>query len=141
MVFVTSPKEVKTEKRSLITLVTSLPSLVIELVKSEIEQLKAELLRKLKHAGIGVGFLVVAAVFAFFAAGVLTAAAILGLAVVLPAWLAALIVAALLLVIVTVFVLLGLAQLKKSGAEPTETIESLRRDVQVIRGTTKRSTS
>lgn len=134
-------KEIKTEKRSLIALVTSLPTLLIELVKSEFEQLKAELLRKLKHAGIGVGFLVVAATFAFFAAGVLTAAAILGLAVVFPAWLAALIVAGVLLVIVAIFVMMGLAQLKKSGAEPTETIESVRRDVRVIKGTTKRSTS
>ncbi len=137
----TAQKEIKTEKRSLIALVTSLPSLVTELVKSEFEQLKAELLRKLKHAGIGVGFLVVAAVFAFFAAGVLTAAAILGLAVVLPAWLAALIVAVALLVIVAVFVLMGIAQLKKTGPEPTETIESVRSDVRVIKGTTKRSTS
>ena len=134
-------KETRAEKRSLIALVTSLPTLLIELVKSEFDQLKTEMLRKLKHAGIGVGFLVVAAVFAFFAAGVLTAAAILGLAVVLPGWLAALIVAAVLLVIVTVFVLMGLSQLKKTGAEPTETIDSVRRDVQVITGTTKRSTS
>lgn len=137
----TSPKGFKAEKRSLITLITSLPSLVVELVKSEVEQLKAELLRKLKHAGIGVGFLTAAAVFAFFAAGVLTAAAILGLAVVLPAWLAALIVAALLLIIVAVFAILGVNQLKKSGTAPTETIESVRRDVRAIKGTTKRRIS
>lgn len=134
-------EEAKKQKRSLIGLVTSLPGLLIGLVKSEIEQLKAELLRKLKHAGIGIGFLVVAAVFAFFMAGVLTAAAILGLAVVFPGWLAALIVAGGFLVIVVVFVLLGLRQLKKSGPEPTETIDSVRRDVRVIKGTTKRSTS
>lgn len=137
----TEKKETKAQKRSLISLVTSLPGLLIELVKSEIDQLKSELLRKLKHAGIGVGFLAVAAVFAFFMAGVLTAAAILGLAVVFPAWLAALIVAAALLVIVAVFVILGLNQLKKSDPEPTQTIDSVRRDVRVIKGTTKRSTS
>lgn len=137
----TEQKETKKQKRSLISLVTSLPSLLIELVKSEFEQLKTEMLRKLKHAGIGIGFLVAAVVFAVFAAGVLTTAAILGLAVVFPAWLAALIVAAVLLVIVTILVLLGVNQLKKTGPEPTETIESVRRDVRVIRGTTKRSTS
>lgn len=136
----TEGKNAGAERRSLFSLITGLPGLLVELVKSEIEQLKAELLRKLKHAGIGVGFLAVAAVFAFFMAGVLTAAAILGLAVVVPAWLAALIVAAVLLLIVVVFVLLGISQLKKSGPEPTETIESVRRDVRVIKGTTKRST-
>lgn len=134
-------EEAQQQKRSLIGLVTSLPGLLVELVKSELEQLKAELLRKLKHAGIGVGFLVAAAVFAFFMAGVLTAAAILGLAVVFPGWLAALIVAGGLLLIVAVFVFLGIGQLKKSGPEPTETIDSVRRDVRVIKGTTKRSTS
>ncbi len=130
----------RTGKRSLFALIGSLPSLVSELVKSELDQLKQELLRKLKHAGIGVGFLAAAAVFAFFAAGVLTAAAILGLAVVLPGWLSALIVAALLLVIVGVFIALGVHELKKGNPEPTETISSVKRDIRVIKGTTKRGT-
>jgi len=134
-------KKTRRERRSLVNLITGLPGMLIELVKSEIEQLKAEMLRKLKHAGIGVGFLVVAAVFAFFMAGVLTAAAILGLAVVFPGWLAALIVAGALLIIVAIFILLGINQLKKSGPEPTETIDSVRHDLRVIKGTAKRSTS
>lgn len=128
------------KKRSLFALVGSLPGLVVDLVKSELDQLKRELLRKLKHAGIGVGLLLAAAVFAFFAAGVLTTAAILGLAVVFPGWLAALIVAALLLVIVGVFVALGVRELKKGNLEPTETISSVRRDIRVIKGTAKRGT-
>lgn len=131
----------RARKRSLISLITSLPGLLAELVKSEIEQLKNELLRKLKHAGIGIGFLVVAAVIAFFAVGVLTAAAILGLAVVLPGWLSALIVAGVLLVLVVVFVLVGIHQMKKGNLEPTETLSSVRRDVKVIKGTGKRGTS
>lgn len=126
------------QKKSLFALITSLPSLLIELVKSELDQLKREMVRKLKHAGIGIGFLAAAAVFAFFAAGVLTATAILGLAVVLPAWLASLIVAVLLLVIVGVFVMLGLRELKKGNPEPTETMASVRRDVRVIKGTESR---
>ena len=130
----------RAKKRSLINLIASLPGLLVELVKSELDQLKQELLRKLKHAGIGVGFLATAGVFAFFAVGVLTAAAILGLAVVVPGWLAALIVAALLLVFVAVFVLMGINQLKKGNPEPTETISSVRRDVRVIKGTVKRGT-
>lgn len=131
----------RTEKRSLFGLILSLPTLVIELVKSELEQLKNELLRKLKHAGIGIGFLTVAAVFALFAAGALTTAAILGLAVVLPAWLSALIVAGVLVIVVIIFVLLGINQLKKTNPEPTETISSVKRDVRVIKGTTKRGNS
>lgn len=134
------PTRRRDSKRSLFALIGSLPSLVGELVRSELDQLKRELLCKLKHAGIGVGFLAAAAVFAFFAAGVLTTAAILGLAVVLPGWLAALIVAALLLVIVGVLVALGVRELRKGNPEPTETISSVKRDIRAIKGTTKRGT-
>ncbi len=134
----TDPTRGREQKRSLFALIGSLPGLVVDLVKSELDQLKRELLRKLKHAGIGVGLLLAAAVFAFFAAGVLTAAAILGLAVVLPGWLAALIVAAFLLVIVGVLVALGVRELKKGNPEPTETISSVKRDIRVIKGTARR---
>jgi Putative Actinobacterial Holin-X, holin superfamily III len=137
---VTDAQGDRARKRSLVSLILSLPGLMVELVKSELDQLKRELLRKLKHAGIGVGFLIVAATFAFFAVGVLTAAAILGLAVVFPGWLAALIVAGVLILAVAVFVLLGVSQLKKGNPEPTETISSVRRDVKVIKGTAKRGT-
>ncbi len=136
----TDVKGERAKKRSLVSLIASLPSLVIELVKSELDQLKQEMLRKLKHAGIGVGFLAAAAVFVFFAVGVLTAAAILGLAVVVPGWLAALIVAGILLVFTAIFVMLGINQLKKGNPEPTETISSVRHDVKVIKGTVKRGT-
>jgi MFS family permease len=135
----TDTRRERAQKRSLLSLVTSLPGLLAELVRSELEQLKNELIRKLKHAGIGIGLLAVAAVFAFFAAGVLTAAAILGLAVVLPGWAAALIVAGVLLLIVLVFVLLGVGELRKGNPEPTETMSSVRRDVRVIKGTARRS--
>ena len=48
----------------------------------------------MKAAGIGVAFFAVAALFGFFALATLVAAAVLGIAVALPAWLSALIVAA-----------------------------------------------
>lgn len=132
------PATGKTKKRSLFSLIGSIPTQLTELVRSEIEQFKAELIRKLKHAGIGVGFFAIAVVIAVFAIGVFTAAAIMGLSVVLPAWLSALIVGFVLLVLTGVFVLLGINQLKKGNPEPKETIESVRKDVRVIKGTAKR---
>jgi len=132
----------KARTRSLFVLLTSLPGLIVELVKSELEQLKLELARKAKHAGIGIGLMVVAAVFAFFATGVLVAAAVLGIAVALPAWLAALIVAVALLIIAALLILVGVKQLQRGTPPvPTETIESVQRDVRVIKGTVKRGTS
>lgn len=121
-------------KRSLITLIGDLPRLLMDLVRGEIEQLKRELIAKAAAAGIGIGLLAAAATFLFFALGVFIAAAILGIATVLPAWAAALIVGGGLLVIAVILVLIGLASLKKSGGGPEETIDSVKKDVRVIKG-------
>ncbi len=136
------PQQESQRSRSLFALLSSLPGLIVELVKSELEQLKTELMRKAKHAGIGVGLMVVAGVFAFFATGVFVAAAVLGLAVVLPAWLAALIVAVVLLLLAAALIAIGVNQLQRGTPPvPTETLESVQRDVRVIKGTVKRGTS
>ncbi|HAM25903.1 MAG TPA: phage holin family protein [Microbacteriaceae bacterium] len=122
-------------KRSLFELIGDLPRLLTELVKEEVEHLKEEMIGKLKHAGIGAALFVGAGLFAFFLLAVLVAAAILGLAVVLPAWAAALIVAAALLAIVAILVGIGVAQVKKGvPPAPTETIASVKKDVNAIKG-------
>jgi len=128
-----------TEKRSIFRLIGDLPGYIVDLVKSELEQLKSEIVGKLKAAGIGIGLLVGASAFLFFALGVFTAAAILGLATVLPAWAAALIVGGALVVIAVILVLIGISLLKR-GVPPTpsETIESVKNDVSAFKGTGKR---
>jgi hypothetical protein len=128
-----------TEKRSIFRLIGDLPGYIVDLVKSELEQLKAEVLGKLKAAGIGIGLLIGASAFLFFALGVFTAAAILGLATVLPGWAAALIVGGILVVIAAILVFSGLSLLKK-GVPPTPetTIESVKQDVNALKGSGKR---
>lgn len=127
------------KKRSLFALIADLPKLFGDLVREEIAQLKAEVMGKVKHAGIGIGLFVGAAVFAVFALGVLVAAAVLGIAEALPAWLAALIVAAALLAIAGALVAIGAAQLKRGiPPTPTQTIHSVKQDVNAIRGIGKR---
>lgn len=128
-----------TTKRSIFRLIGDLPGYIVDLVKSELEQLKREVVGKLKAAGIGIGLLVGASAFLFFALGVFTAAAILGLATVLPGWAAALIVGGALLVIAVVLVLIGVGLLKKGvPPAPTETIASVKKDVDAFKGTGKR---
>ena len=128
-----------TARKSLFSLIADLPRLVIGQVKNEIEQLKGELIAKIKHAGIGVGLFAAAGFIAFFLFAVLIAAAVLGLATSLPGWLAALIVAAILLVIVVILVLAGLRQVKQGvPPAPTETIKSVKKDVNVIKGLGKK---
>jgi len=126
-------------RRSLFALIADLPGFLVSLAKSELELLKKELIDKLKHAGIGIGLIVAAATFAFFAAGVFVTAGILALAQVLPGWAAALIVGGALLLITGLLVFAGVAQLKRgTPPTPTRTIASVRNDVNAITGIGKR---
>lgn len=123
------------ERRGFFKLISDIPGLIRELIEAEIESLKAEVVGKLKAAGIGAGFLVAAGAFAFFAVLVLTAAGILALALVLPAWAAALVVGGALLVLAGIAAAIGVAQLKHGvPPTPTQTIESVKEDVRVVRG-------
>jgi uncharacterized membrane protein YqjE len=130
-----------TRKRSLLQLLSDVPTLVRELVAGEIELLKSEMIRKLKAAGVGAGLLLGALVVVGFFVGVLLTAAILALALVMPGWLAALIVAFVLLVIAAILGFIGYRILKRGMPPlPTETIRSLKKDLNAIKGVGKRET-
>ncbi|KQR50991.1 hypothetical protein ASF88_17470 [Leifsonia sp. Leaf336] len=125
----------RARSQSLGELITALPRLLIELLKAELAHLRAEFAEKAKYAGVGIGLFAVAAGFLFFALGVLVAAAILGLAVVLPGWASALIVFGALLIIAAVLVLIGVSSLKKmNGVAPSETIASVKTDIDALKG-------
>jgi uncharacterized membrane protein YqjE len=129
-------------KRSLVELVTSIPTLVTDLVTREIELLKAEMLAKVKALGIGAGLIAGAVVILLAMLGVLLTAAIFALSQVMPGWLAALLVAALLLIIAVILGLVGYRVLKKGIPPiPTESIDSLQRDYRAIKGIGKRRTT
>jgi hypothetical protein len=120
-------------RRSLIELVTSIPNLVSDLVQSEIN------LIKLKALGVGAGFLVAAVILVLGMLGVLLTAGILALSLIMPGWLAALLVAAGLLIIAVILGLIGYGVLKKGiPPVPTESIDSLKRDLRAIKGIGKR---
>lgn len=128
-------KSTTEERRSLGSLISSLPGLVTDLLKAEFTNLQREIVGKLKAIGIGVAFFVVAAVLAFFMLGVLLAAAVLGFATIMPGWAAALTVAGIILVVIIVLVLIGVNRLKHGvPPAPTETIESVKDDVRAIKG-------
>ncbi len=126
-------------KRSLFALIGDLPGLLADLVRQEIELLKAELANKAKQAGVGIGLIIVAGGFAVSAVGVFTAAGILALAQVLPPWAAALIVGGVLLAGAAILIAAGVAQLKKSSTAPSESMASIKKDVSAIKGTGKRA--
>ena len=91
---------------------------------------------RLRTAGVEIAAAVVVAVFGV---GVLIAAAVLALTIVLPAWAAALIVGAVLVAVAAVLFILGRARLRSLGSlAPTETLEAAREDMAWIRRETER---
>ncbi|MGN7799933.1 phage holin family protein [Leifsonia sp. 22587] len=121
--------------KSLGQLVSDLPRQLVGLLKVELAHLKAEFAEKAKYAGVGIGLLIGAALLAFYALGTLIAAAILGIAVALPAWAAALIVFGALIVIAVVLALIGIRSFKKmDGIAPSQTIDSIKEDADALKG-------
>ena len=137
-----APGSREPSKKSLIELLTSVPTLVTDLVQSEIDLFKTEVTTKLKTLGLGAGLLAGAAVVLLFMIGVLLTAAIFGLSLVMPGWLAALLVAAVLLIIAVILALIGRARLMNGLPPiPTESIDSITKDIRAVRGIGKRGES
>jgi len=122
------------DERSLFTLIGELPDRVSTLVRAEIDQVKAEISYKAKHFGIGAGLIAAAAFVGLFLLGTLIATGILALSLVMPGWAAALTVSGVLLLIIAIMVGLAILNFKR-GAAPLESIDSLRKDLDVVKGT------
>lgn len=122
-------------KRSLVQLISDIPTLVTDLVKGEIELLKAEIIGKLKGLGIGAGLIAVALTFLFIMFIMLIMSATFALALVMPGWAAALVMAGILLLIALIVGLVGYRILKAQlPPVPTTTIASLQSDLNAIKG-------
>ncbi len=116
-------------------LVSDLTSDVSRLVRDELQLAKAELKDKGKEAGVGIGLFGGAGTFALYGLGALIAAAICGLAVVLPAWLSALIVAFVLFAIAAVAALLGKRHVSQATPPiPQRAVEGVHEDIEALRG-------
>jgi membrane protein len=112
-------------------LVKQLSEQTSRLARQEVELAKAELSAKGKRAGLGAGMFGGAAMFGLYAVGALTAAAILGLSKAVAAWLAAVIVAAVLAAIAGVLALTGKKEVQQATPPvPEQTTESVKEDVQ-----------
>lgn len=124
---------------SLGTLVKQLTEESSRLIRDELRLAQAEMTEKAKHVGVGIGAFGAAGVLALYGVGVLIACAILALALVLPAWLAALIVGVVVLAVAGVAALLGKRQVSEAGpATPERTVRSVKTDVQEIKESAQR---
>jgi hypothetical protein len=123
------------KSRSLFGLVGDVPKLVKNLVKGEVDLLKAEMIAKAKVFGLAAGLLVGALVIVLYAIGVLLTAAVMGLATVMPAWLAALLLAVLMLIVAGILGFVGWKRFKKGlPLTPKRTIDSVKEDINAVKG-------
>jgi len=119
--------------RSTADLVKLAAEQVARLVRDELKLAQTELARKGKRAGMGIGMFGAAGIVALYGVAALLAAAIIGLAAVLPAWLSALLVGVVLLAIGAVLALVGRGQVKRATPPaPSETVRSVKADLDTI---------
>jgi uncharacterized membrane protein YqjE len=128
-----APTQTPGTEPSLGELVAQLTDVSTRLVHDEVEHAKAELRDDVRHAGAGIGLVSAAGLLAFFAVGTLVTAAVAALALVVDVWLAALVVAAVLLLAAGVAALVGKREVAEAGP-PLRTAESVRDDVAVAKG-------
>jgi hypothetical protein len=104
------------------------------LVRLELQLAAAELREKISKLGVGIGLLGAAALFAVFAIGFTLATIAAGLATTFPMWLALLIVAAGLFVLVAILALIGRSQIQKATPPvPEQAIEEARLTTEALR--------
>ena len=109
------------------------------LVHKDIELARQEIASKAKRVGVGAGMFGAAGLIAFIALGTLTASAVLGLAVVLPAWAAALIVGLVWAIAAALVALVGKRNLAAgSPPVPSDTARTVKDDVRALAGELKR---
>ncbi|MCW2633984.1 MAG: uncharacterized protein JWQ99_351 [Blastococcus sp.] len=115
-------------------LIGQLTEQISRLVRDEARLAQAEVTRKAKRLGVGAGLFGGAGLFAYFGLALLITAAVLALALVLPAWLAAGIVAVVLFAIAGVLALVGKKDVAKASPPlPTEAIAGVQADIATVK--------
>ena len=129
------PVPTRTEEPTLGGLVHDLSQQIPDLVRSEMRLAQAELTQKGKRAGLGIGMFSTAGLLAFFGVAGLLTTAILALDLVMAAWLAALVVAVIVLVAAGVVAVLGKKQVDQATpALPERAVEGVKEDIATIKG-------
>ncbi len=114
-------------ERGFFRLLADLPRELSDLVRAEVRLLQSELASKLRSAGIGLGWITLGVTLLSMFMTMLVVALILWLAVFMPAWAAALTVAAVVLVGGLAFIAIGIASIRK-GFTPFESVDQIAAD-------------
>lgn len=119
---------------SILDVVKVFARLLPKQLKDEAQLAKLELTEKAKTLGKGAAFVVVGLVFLLLATIALVGAAIAGLSQIMPAWLAALLLAVLFLIILAVAALIGVSTIKKAlPLVPRKAVFGVKYDLGVVK--------
>jgi Flp pilus assembly protein TadB len=122
-----------TENASTGELIIQLTAQTSRLVREEMRLAQKEFQESAKHAGIGAGLFSAAGVLVVFGVATLVAAVVAGLSLVLPVWLAALVVGAVLLAAAGITALLGKSQIQAASPVPEQTVANVKEDIQEVK--------
>lgn len=114
----------KDDRRGFFRLLADLPRELSDLVRAEIRLLQTELASKLRAAGVGLGLVTLGVTLLTLFFTMLVVALILGLATIMEPWVAALLVAGIVLVTAVVMIGAGIASIAK-GFTPFESVDQI----------------
>lgn len=126
-------QQIAKEERSLGELFSELASETSTLVRQEVALAQSELTQKAASVGKNVGYLVVGGAVAYAAVLAVIAAVIIGLAYVIPAWAAALIVGVVVGIAAYLMISSALAALKRTDLAPRQTVETIKEDAKWLK--------
>ncbi|MFE3176701.1 phage holin family protein [Amycolatopsis sp. NPDC059090] len=122
------------EEKSTADLAADLTTSIKRLLQDEFRLALAEFQTKGKRFGVGAGLVGFAGVLALLGGATLIAAAVLGLALVVPGWLAALIVGGALLLVAGLAALVGGKEASRAGGPvPEESVDRVREDIETMK--------
>lgn len=129
------PVDTRQEEPTLGALVHDLTQQVPDLVRSEIRLAQAEMTEKGKRAGLGIGMFGAAGLLGFFGVAGLLTTVVLALDLVLPAWLAALLVTLVLFAVAAVIALAGKKQVGRATPPvPEHAVAGVKEDIATVKG-------
>lgn len=127
------PQQVYKEDRSLGELFSELAGETGTLVRQEIALAQAELSKKAVTLGTNVGFIAAGGLVGYAGFLAILAGVIIGLANFIPAWIAAIIVGAIVAGTAYFLIASSLAALKSADLKPTGTVESIKEDAKWLK--------
>jgi hypothetical protein len=125
--------QLKNDERSLGDLFSELAAETGTLVRQEVALAQAELTVKATSVGKNVGFLAVGGAIAYAGVLAILAGIILGLSLLIPAWIAAIMVGLVVGAVAFFLISSALEELKKTNLKPEETVESIKEDAQWLK--------